>query len=1135
MARIYDNIDISFKDALQLILKTGGIERADFCVGYFNMRGWDMVDEYVENIKGGYVEEGEDGEESKFRVCRILVGMFRPPKDIVRDMYNNIENRLDNEKAQICKRQIVTDFRKQLLLGLPTSHDESTLRNLSRQMKDGKVCIKLYLQEPLHAKLYLAYRPQDPVNKIIGIMGSSNLTYGGFTGQGELNAEFLDSDHVDKLARWFDDRWNNKFSLDITNELIQAIDDSWASETVVPPYYIYLKTAYHLSEEARSGIMAFTLNKQFRHDLLDFQQIAVKMAARHLQDEKRRGAMIGDVVGLGKTIMACAIAKIYETTYGSGTLIICPANLTSMWEEKYVKKYDLKADVLSMSKTINKEEMRYYKLIIIDESHNLRAGTRSKRYNNIKELIKYQNSNVLLLTATPYNKDFTDLANQLELFIDKNQDIGIRPEKYIEYLGGERKFMEKHSEIFIRSIEAFEQSCFEEDWNDLMRLFLIRRTRTFIKDNYAKTDPESGRKYIKLPDGTRNFFPDRIPHAVKYVSKKGDQMSLLYSEQMMELMEKLWLPRYGLSNYIEDKKTAIANKEEKVMINDLSRAGARMMGFCRSTFFKRMDSSGFAFLVSLYRHLMRNIVFIYAIDNELPLPIGDEYVMPDYFADDEDDSAASIFDNTDNKSDNVLTIPTDIDFFKKKAGKVYNLIRQNGRVRWLSSEYFKQTLKKRLKSDCDNIIDMLRLCGTWNPKEDKKLDALERLLNDEHKNDKVIVFTQYSDTAEYIYKQLRLRGISHIGCATGSCADPTSIAERFSPVSNDVRNRIMPDAELRVLIATDVLSEGQNLQDAHVVVNYDLPWAIIRLIQRAGRVDRIGQTSTTIDCYSFFPQEGIENIIRLRARLNARINQNAQVIGSDEVFFEGNEKNLTNIFNEKSGVLDDTNDIDVDLPSQAYQIWKAATDADPKLKEIIPNLSNMIYSAKHADTDTPEGVITYIRTGNGFDVLSWLDSQGNIVSQSPKRILNALECSADTEAVDCDKEHLALVGKTVDIIKQQGQSGHTEGILGNRFSTRYRIIKMLENHSKRPVDMFFTQEKKDEMKLATDELYKHQLIDTTKTILGQMLRRNNNENEVVEEVMELYRSNNLCNKPEDGETDMAPQIVCSMGLRHIDE
>lgn len=292
MARIYDNIDISFKYALQLILKTGGIERADFCVGYFNMRGWDMVDEYVENIKGGYVEEGEDGEESKFRVCRILVGMFRPPKDIVRDMYNNIENRLDNEKAQICKRQIVTDFRKQLLLGLPTSHDESTLRNLSRQMKDGKVCIKLYLQEPLHAKLYLAYRPQDPVNKIIGIMGSSNLTYGGFTGQGELNAEFLDSDHVDKLARWFDDRWNNKFSLDITNELIQTIDDSWASETVVPPYYIYLKTAYHLSEEARSGIMAFTLNKQFRHDLLDFQQIAVKMAARHLQDEKHRGAMI---------------------------------------------------------------------------------------------------------------------------------------------------------------------------------------------------------------------------------------------------------------------------------------------------------------------------------------------------------------------------------------------------------------------------------------------------------------------------------------------------------------------------------------------------------------------------------------------------------------------------------------------------------------------------------------------------------------------------------------------------------------------------------------------------------------------------------------------------------------------------
>lgn len=1135
MARIYDNIEINFRDGLQSILQIEGIKRADFCVGYFNMRGWDMVDEYIDNIKGGYVEEGEDGEVRKFRVCRLLVGMFQPPREIVRHMYSHDDTPIDNSYAERCRSQIAADFRKQLLIGLPTNHDEETLRRLSQQMKEGKVCIKLYLREPLHAKLYLAYRPQDPVNKIIGIMGSSNLTYGGFTGQGELNADFVDSDHVEKLARWFDDRWNDRYCLDITQDLIKAIDESWASETVVKPYYIYLKTAYHLSEEARSGVMAFTLNKQFRHDLLDFQQIAVKIAAHHLQNDKRGGAMIGDVVGLGKTIMACAIAKIYETTYGSSTLIICPANLMNMWEEKYVKKYDLKADVLSMSKPFKTEEMRYYKLVIIDESHNLRSGTSSKRYNNIKELIKYQNCNVLLLTATPYNKDYADLANQLKLFIGEDQDIGIRPEKYIESLGGERRFMEKHPEVFMRSIKAFEHSYFEEDWNDLMRLFLIRRTRTFIKDNYAKTDTSSRRKYIELPDGMRNFFPDRIPHAVKYETVQGDQMSSLYSEEMMGLMVNLLLPRYGLSLYVDDRNIVRATPEENQMIDDLSRAGKRMMGFCLSTFFKRMDSSGFSFLVSLYRHLMRNIVFIYAIENGLPLPIGDEYALPDNFADD-DDANASLFNKEEDKSNGTMTIPTDINFYMKRAEAVYSMIRENGRVRWLSSEYFNKKLKRHLKGDCDNIIRMLQFCGTWDPTKDKKLDALERLLRDKHGEDKVIVFTQYSDTANYIYKQLCSRGISHIGCATGSCADPTSIAEHFSPVSNDVRNKVTQESELRVLIATDVLSEGQNLQDSHVVVNYDLPWAIIRLIQRAGRVDRIGQTSKTIDCYSFFPQKGIEDIIRLRARLNDRINQNARLVGSDEIFFEGNEKNLTDIYNEKSGVLDDSDDIDVDLSSQAYQIWKAAVDAKPELGNIIPNLSNMIYSAMHVGIDTPEGVITYVRTSNAFDVLTWLDPQGNIVSQSPKRILAALECSADTEAVEPAKEHLELVGKTVDITSQQGDSTVIGGMLGNRFSTRYRIIKLLKDYYTRPIDMFFTQEKKDEMNQALEELYNNQLIDTTKTVLGQMLRRSeskNKENDIVEEVMYLYRLGNLCNKPEKSEGSHDPQIICSMGLKNI--
>jgi superfamily II DNA/RNA helicase len=119
---------------------------------------------------------------------------------------------------------------------------------------------------------------------------------------------------------------------------------------------------------------------------------------------------------------------------------------------------------------------------------------------------------------------------------------------------------------------------------------------------------------------------------------------------------------------------------------------------------------------------------------------------------------------------------------------------------------------------------------------------------------------------------------------TGDSADPTALAWRFSPVSNNKRDRIKPEDELRVIIATDVLSEGQNLQDAAVVINYDLPWAIIRLIQRVGRVDRIGQKAENILCYSFLPADGVDRIIRLRARVRQRLRENAEVVGTDEAF-----------------------------------------------------------------------------------------------------------------------------------------------------------------------------------------------------------------------------------------------------------
>ena len=1119
MAKIYDNIDIKFTEGLQGIITNVGVRRVDFCVGYFNLRGWNIVEDQIDSLEGEYVYESD---RRVFRKCRLLIGMHRPTEELVRQLYSP-QLPPDANYVSRCKLEIARDFKRQLQLGLPTKQDEMTLRRLSSQLKEEKVCVKLYLREPLHAKLYLVHRPDDNFNKIQAIMGSSNLTYAGLTKQGELNAEFGDSDSAEKLSRWFDDRWDDKFCLDITKELIEIIDNSWAGEQDIPPYYIYLKTAYHLSEEARSGIKEFTIPPEFKNSLFEFQQTAVKIAARHLNNEKRGGAMIGDVVGLGKTITACAIAKMYENTFGSNTLIICPANLQDMWA-KYRREYDLKADIMSMAKPIDIDNARYYRLIIVDESHNLR-NSQGTRYRNIKDLISKQDCKVLLLTATPYNKDYRDLSSQLRLFIEDDADLGIRPEAYIRQLGGERKFAEKH-EDFIRSIKAFERSECQEDWQELMKLFLVRRTRTFIKENYAKIDPKNGRRYLEFKDGHKSYFPERIPKAIKFKTIKGDQYSRLYSDEMLELMGNLKLPRYGLIHYLDEKKTIEASRFEQTLIENLSRAGERMMGFCRSTFFKRIDSSGYSFLLTLFRHILRNTVFIYAIDNKLKLPIGDENTFPENFIDDADiNDLLAMGEETDEIQ---MQVPTDMDIYMRLAVKYYEGLANKNNVQWIDSRYFKRTLKQQLKKDCEQLIGMINLCGEWNPSTDQKLNELETLLKTTHRNEKVIVFTQYSDTANYIYHQLRLGGVKQIDKATGGSKNQTVIVDRFSPISN--KANISSDNELRVLIATDVLSEGQNLQDAHVIVNYDLPWAIIRLIQRAGRVDRIDQSSEQIFCYSFFPADKVEEIIRLRTRLNARINQNADIVGSDEIFFEGNEQNLRDMYNEKSGSLDDDEDnADVDLGSQAYQIWKNATDANPELKAIIPALNNIVYSTKKASGPMEDGVITYARTYNDFDVLTWLNSKGEIVSQSQRRILQAMACTINEPALPAQDNHLELVDKAITGIKNENTN--VGGILGSRFSTKRKIYDLLNHYYEQPLSIFNTQDKKDILKFAIDQIYNYPLMEGSKFILGRMMRTATSHDDIVDTVNEMYEKGNLCRVDEDRTKHKDPTIICSMGLK----
>ncbi|MDZ4239274.1 MAG: helicase-related protein [Hydrogenophaga sp.] len=1127
MSRIFDNIEQDLLTALRATLQVS--KRADFCIGYLNLRGWQAIDEQM-----------ADWAPAEGQICRVLVGMQRPPQEDIRELYRQTQEPglMDNATASRLKTQFAAHLREQITLGIPTGQDEAGLRRLAKQLRAGQVVVKLFLPYPLHAKLYLLFR-DDVNNPITGFVGSSNLTLAGLSRHGELNVDVLDHLGTQKLSAWFDQRWADRWALDVSADLATIIENSWAREEAIAPYHIYLNMAYHLSTEARAGLSQFRLPARFETQLFEFQKSAVKIAARHLH--RRGGVMIGDVVGLGKTMMATALARMFEDDLGYETLIICPKNLEPMWEQ-YRTEYGLRGMVLPVSQVTKKlPALKRYRLVLIDESHNLR-NREGRRYKAIADYIKSCDAKVILLTATPYNKTKHDLSAQLRLFIDEKANIGIRPERHMRKLGlSEAEFERKH-QCRVHSILAIEKSEEFDDWRELIRLYMVRRTRSFILQHYTEADT-NGRRFIAGSDGEKRYFPLRKPLSVTFAvdeNDPADRYARLYSPGVVDHINSLHVPRYGLGLYVNPQEEKLATPAERKLIDNLGKAGKRLMGFCRTNLFKRLESSGFSFLQSIDRHVLRNQIYLYAIENGLDLPIG---VLDAGLLDIErvDEDAEGLEGETEDLLDGMFDAVSEEDGLPDgmaRAKAVYDQYNKEYRKRfkWVRSTLFKAKLAEDLAQDTQTLTELLNSQGAWEAEKDHKWQALHKLITQTHGKDKVLVFTQFADTARYLAREARKVGVTHVEMASGASADPYSLACRFSPKSN---NKTVSKAdEVRVLICTDVLSEGQNLQDSNVVVNFDLPWAIIRLIQRAGRVDRIGQRAETIHCYSFLPADGVEQLIQLRSRIRQRLQENAEVVGTDEAFFEDDEAaTIRDLYTEKQGILDDSDD-EVDLASYAWQIWKQATQDNPDLARAVESLPPVVYSAKAFALDAERlpllgaearkgGALVYVKSPEGNDHLAWVGINGKTVTESQFTVLRAAECEPDTPAVQRLTQHHELVATGLQLAVSQDKA--VGGGLGRPSSPRRRTYERLKAYATEQMQTLFRDE---ELERALDDMYQRPLLETAGDLLNRLMRSGVNDTELADALKSLREEGRLT-YAEDDAALREPRVVCSMGLIEV--
>lgn len=775
-------------------------------------------------------------------------------------------------------------------------------------IRNKKLEIRAYPSQNLHAKLYIMTFAEGDRDAGRVITGSSNFTEAGLTDNLEFNVELKSRADYEFAKNKFEVLW--KDSVEVSEKYIETIESkTWLNQNITP-YELYLKFLYEYFKDELSGaeeVFAKYLPQDFKR--LEYQEQAILNAKKIL--EEYGGVFISDVVGLGKTYIAALLAGQID----GRTLVIAPPVLLDRenpgsWPNAF-SDFRIPADFESSGKLqdiLDKGTDRYSN-IIIDEAHRFRTET-NITYEMLAEICR--GKRVILVTATPYNNSPKDILSQIKLFQkSKKSSIPNLPdlEAFFSRLDKKLKNLDRQRDYneYLRVVRENAREVRDK----ALKYLMVRRTRTEIAEYFAEDLKRQGLKFPEVENPEPLFYG------------LNAEEDAIFNETVRLISKDFKYARYMPLLYYKGE------------VDQLEKQSQKNMGkFMKILLVKRLESSFFAFRNSINRFLESYEMFIKEFEK------GKVYVSKKY--------GNKIFELLENGDDEVIQRLID-----------------EGRAEKYESTEFKDSFAADLENDHKTLA---RIRALWQQiTRDPKLEAFIGKLSENRilAKNKLIIFTESKETAEYLAENINKNFPGSALLFTGGSGEATRdmVIENF-----DAKARRPKDA-YRILVSTEVLSEGVNLHRSNVVLNYDIPWNPTRLMQRVGRINRIDTKFDRIHTFNFFPTEQSNDQIKLREAAEAKINAFLTLLGGDAALLtEGEPVASHELFNKlisSRTITGDEEDAGSEL--KYLRVIKDLRDKEPDTFEKIKRLPKKARTAKlnlnAATSGTDAALITYFRRG----------------------------------------------------------------------------------------------------------------------------------------------------------------------------